>query len=293
MKLFITGSESFIGARLWDMCRQAGHEVTGIDLAPPRQTGGVRLDLRDPKLTEHVPADAAVIHLAAVSTDQLCKADPAESLDVNITGTLRVAQAARARGCPQFIFASTEWVYGDADAGQRQSEEDAIDVTRMHGPYAFSKIVGERLLSFAGLANLTILRFGIVYGPREKNWSAVESLLEKVRQGQPLQVGSLKTSRKFIHVDDLCAGILASIGQKGLQIFNLPGASQVTLGEIAQTSQRVLGKTVSVTETNQGGISVRNPDGSKAQRVLGWTPRVSFEDGVRQLVQYLEKRAKP
>src|SRR5580692_1150448 len=94
MKIFITGSESFIGAVLWDLCEKAGHEVSGIDVAPSSRPGVARADLRDPHLEEHLPEGATVIHLAAVSTDPLCKANPSEALDINLTGTLRLAQAA-------------------------------------------------------------------------------------------------------------------------------------------------------------------------------------------------------
>ena len=107
---------------------------------------------------------------------------------------------------------------------------------------------GERVLAFSGLESVTILRFGIVYGPREKNWSAVENLLEKVRRGENVQVGSLKTARRFIHVDDLCVGIMAALDQRGLQVFNLSGDRQISLGEVLKTSQKVLGKCVEVSE---------------------------------------------
>ena len=213
MKIFITGSESFIGGFLWKTLSAAGHELFGVDLAPPTRVGGVQMDLQNPALADQIPQSAAVIHLAAVSTDPLCKSDPLAAFAANISGTINVAQAAVARGASQFIFASTEWVYGDVGNGGTQPEELPIDITKMQGPYAASKIMGETVLRLSGISNVTILRFGIVYGPRLKNWSAVESLVDKVYRDEPITVGSARTSRKFINVGDLCSGILASIGR--------------------------------------------------------------------------------
>jgi nucleoside-diphosphate-sugar epimerase len=291
MNLFITGSESFIGTALWDACLRRGHRVSGLDAAEPRREGAVQLDLRDPALERHIPDNATIIHLAAVSTDQLCKANPLEALDINLTGTLRLAQAALKRGCTQFVFASTEWVYGDVANNEIQTETTPIDATRIPGVYAFSKLAGERVLAFSGLPNVTTLRFGIVYGPREKNWSAVESLLEKVRRGENVQVGSLKTARKFIHVSDLCDGILASLGQGGHQTFNLPGEKLITLGDILAVGQKVLNRRVEVSESAPDKPSIRNPDGSRAAATLGWRPKLSFEDGLRDLSRYLTERS--
>ena len=131
MKVFITGGESFVGARLWDMLEAEGHEVSGMDAVASRRPACRKIDLRDAALAEAIPEGATVVHLAAVSTDPLCRANPLESLDVNITGTIRVAQAALARRCPQVVFASTEWVYGDVANDAVQLEDTPIDATRV------------------------------------------------------------------------------------------------------------------------------------------------------------------
>lgn len=291
MKIFLTGTESFIGAMLWGMLLKAGHEVTGMDLAPPTQPGTIQMDLRDRRLVEQIPEGAAIIHLAAMSTEGACKANPLEAMDINLTGTLRLAQAAVKRKCQQLIFASTEWVYPDVTQHELQKEDSPLDAMRPMSVYAFTKLAGERMLALSGLANVTLLRFGIVYGPREKNWSAVESLVEKVRRGESAQVGSFQTARRFVHVSDLCRGIIASLGRRGVEIFNLPGDRLINLGEVLTAGQAVLGKEVECRETTPDKPSVRNPDNAKARDVLGWTPRVPLATGVKELLDYLEKRA--
>lgn len=284
MDVFVTGGESFVGRALWGILEAAGHRVTGIDAAPSARPGCRQLDLRDPSIADAIPTGGVVIHLAAISTDLLCRANPLEAIDVNVTGTLRLAQAAVQQKCRQFIFASTEWVYGDVSNDGVQVEEQPIDATRISSVYAFSKVAGERVLAFSGLPNVTILRFGIIYGPRDRNWSAVESLVAKVLAGESISVGSLETSRRFIHVRDLCAGIIASIGLEGIEVINLTGDDDITLRRVITTADAVLGRQTAVTETNPSARSVRTPSNAKAKARLLWSPRLSFEDGVRDVV---------
>lgn len=286
MKVFLTGGESFVGKRLWDMLESAGHDVSGMDAAPSVRSACRQLDLRDPRLADVIPEGAIVVHLAAISTDPLCRANPLEALDVNITGTIRVAQAALVRRCPQMVFASTEWVYGDVSNEGVQLEDDPIDVTRIPSAYAFSKVVGERVLTFSGLPNVTILRFGIIYGPRDRNWSAVESLAEAVRTGKEVTVGSRRTARRFIHVQDLCAGIVSSFGQQGHRVFNLAGARLVSLGDVIDAADAAVGGMTPVNESNPSASSVRNPDSTRAGRELSWRAEIGIDEGIREFIHH-------
>jgi UDP-glucose 4-epimerase len=286
MKIFITGSESFIGGFLWDKLAAAGHELSGVDLAPPTRPGGIQMDLRDPEIAARIPEGAAVIHLAAVSTDPLCKGDPLAAFDVNISGTISIARAAAARKASQLIFASTEWVYGDVADGGAQTEDLPIDVTAVQGPYAASKIVGETVLRLSGIQNVTVLRFGIVYGPRIKNWSAVEALVDKVLKDSPISVGSLATSRRFINVGDLCEGIQSALGRTGFEIFNLTADSNITLSAVVESAGRILRKDPKPVETAPNHPSIRNPPNDKARSALDWAPRISLETGIREVLAF-------
>lgn len=291
MNVFVTGGESFVGRVLWEALEAAGHSVTGIDAVSSTRPACRRMDLRDPGLAAAIPDGAIIVHLAAVSTDPLCRADPLEALDVNVTGTLRLAQAAVSRHCRQFLFASTEWVYGDVPNDGVQLEDQPLDVTRIPSAYAFSKVAGERILAFSGLPNVTILRFGIIYGPRERNWSAVESLVAKVRGGESISVGSLATSRRFIHVRDLVAGIVAAIGLDGFEVLNLAGDVDITLRQVIETADAVLDRETPVIETHRDARSVRTPSSVKARARIGWEPKITFSEGVRDVVAALEKEA--
>ena len=152
-------------------------------------------DILDPAVADAIPEGATVVHLAAISRDPDCRADPKRAFDVNVGGTLNLAAAAKRRKAAQFIFASSEWVYGDVRNDEVQVESQPIDLTGMKSEYAITKLVGEQLLKLdKGLEAVTVLRFGIVYGPRAQNWSAVEALANNVYRGNEIKVGSAKTA---------------------------------------------------------------------------------------------------
>jgi nucleoside-diphosphate-sugar epimerase len=286
MRIAVTGSQSFIGKRLIALARERAIEIFGIDCLAGADTAAA-VDVRDRKLAAILPERLdAVVHLAAVSRDGDCRNEPIEAFDVNVGGTLNVAQACIDQQARQLIFASSEWVYGEIESDGVQVEGQPIDATRIGGEYALSKLVGERVLAMAsgrGLRNVTVLRFGIVYGPRETNWSAVESLFFKAATEPSITVGSLATARRFIHVDDIASGILAAIGRKGFEVFNLSADRLVTLGEIIEASIRIHGTTPAVTETDPSNPSIRSPDNTKAKRELGWRPMIDLERGLKSL----------
>src|SRR3989338_6500721 len=288
MKLIVSGSESFIGRALQAACRARGIEVAGFDARPSEAPGHLQLDIRSPHLDEALPSDAdALIHLAAISQDQDCRRDPRLAFEVNVGGTLNLFQAAQRRGVKQVVFASSEWVYGEVRNDAIQREDTAIDVGRMTSEYALTKIVGERVLAMASQRDgppVTVLRFGIVYGPRPGNWSAVESLFHAVRTQDEVTVGSLATARRFVHVTDIACGILAALGRSGYEIFNVSGEALITLQDIIEQSAQLLNRRPQVIERNPAAVSIRNPDSRKAREMLGWAQRVSLRDGLGTLL---------
>jgi UDP-glucose 4-epimerase len=293
MKLLITGSESFVGLELKRQCRGRGIEITGID-AVANGPETVVADVRDRNLAEAVPEGVdAVVHLAAVSRDADCRRDPALCYDVNVAGTVNVFEAARAKGARQLIFASTEWVYDSFVPGRPKTEDDPVDASKLTSDYAISKLAAEAALHVRHLAigmPVTVLRFGIIYGPRRTNWSAVEALLAAVVKGGPVEIGSRETARCFVHVADIARGILAAIGREGYEAFNIQGDAPVTLGEVIDVSGRLLGRRPQVIEKDAANPSVRNVSNARAKVMLGWQPEIGIADGLRSVAEFLEYR---
>ena len=289
MKIVVTGSESFIGRELRRHAFAEGIGWVGIDMAAPEGNEHLRMDIRSPEIDKLIPENSdALIHLAAVSRTQECREDPKLAFDVNVGGTLNLIRAARERKVRQFIFASTEWIYGDVVRGEFQREDEPIEPDRIPSEYALSKFFGERVLFMAyrrGFCPVTILRFGIVYGPRPNNWSAVEDLFHTVRTKERVEVkGSLKTARRFIHVSDVANGILTALGRQGFEIFNISGDSLITLGEIIKTSQGLLSRQPEVVEKDPSAVSIHNADNRKACSVLGWKPQIDLKAGLQSLI---------
>lgn len=304
MKIAVTGAASFIGAALHRYCQAHSIAWVGIDACPPGPYHRIQADISEPGWSERLPADTdAIVHLAAISRDADCRLDPARAIAVNITGTWRVIEAARARGIEQIVFASSEWVYGDIDGGLKD-EDTPIDAASIVSEYPLTKLAGERLLAIAAgggspgaprqerLASAIVLRFGIVYGPRPANWSAVESMYDAVATRDRIEVGSLDTARRFIHVDDVAAGIAATFGRRvGFEIFNLTGDRLLSLGAIIEESVRLHGRAPAVEERAPGRASIRNIDNARARRLLGWQPRIGLREGLESLSLNREVRS--
>lgn len=287
MRLFITGSESFVGRELLSQCAAAGIECTGVDAAPTSRAGFEQLDVRSPGIEDIVPWEVdAVVHLAAMSRDADCIDHLYDTFDVNVMGTLNLLRASKARRARQFIFASSEWVYDSCSADVLKTEDSVINIARHTSEYALSKLVGEATLRqehLRGSCDTTVLRFGIIYGPRPSNWSAVEAIFNTVRRGDPVSVGAGDTARRFIHVADIARGIIKAVGVAGFNVVNLEGPRLVSLAEIAETSARVLGTSTELV-TRGAPANVRDVSGTRALEVLDWSPAIDLEAGLRSLL---------
>lgn len=292
MRIFITGVSSFIGRELIRQCDEQGITVAGNDLFITDSSRFLIGDIRDASVADQIPEGAdAIVHLAALSRDSDCKNNAYSCFDANVMGTLNLMEAAKNRGVKQFIFASTEWVYDSFNEGEpSKTEESVINIANLTSEYALSKIVSEvnlRQKYLQGFCPVTILRFGIVYGPRKDNWSAVESLFNSVATRDELTIGSSRTGRHFIHVSDIASAIVKSIGVKGFDIFNIQGDDLIALGDIIEASKKILGKMPAVHESSTDKPSVRRVSNRKAKEMLGWMPFVDLETGLKSVKDFL------
>jgi nucleoside-diphosphate-sugar epimerase len=279
MKIFITGSKGFIGKELVLQCQKQGIETIEADLPD--------IDIRSKDISNLIPEGIdAIVHLAALSSDPVCKNKAYECFDANVMGTLNLIKAAEEKKAKQFIFASSEWVYDNCSENEIKTEESLINIANHTSEYALSKLISETNLKQKyqyGFCPVTILRFGIIYGPRTGG-SAVESLFYNVKTKDEIKVGSLQTGRCFIYVSDIVSGIIKSIGLNGFNTINLEGDKLITLGDIIETLKRVLGKNPQIIEENPANKSVRLVSNEKAKQILGWKPEVDLETGLKLLL---------
>mgnify|MGYP001461913859 CR=1 FL=1 len=306
MKVLITGAEGFIGSHLTELLVRDGHNVRAFVLynsfnswgwledcaAEVRDQVEVFLgDVRDPHGVHSAVRNCdAVIHLAALSTDPLCKGKAYQCFDTNVMGTLNLMNVAMKKNVTQFIFASSEWVYSGFTGNEEKNEEATIDITKISSEYALSKLVSEANLRqqyTLGFCDVTILRFGIIYGHKNGKGSAVESIARTVKNCESITTKSLKTGRRFVHVKDIARGIILSLGLKNFNIINLSGNKVNTLKEIIETSQRIFHKKIEIIEDDPDNPDVRNPSNRKASKIINWKPEIDLERGIKDLESFL------
>ena len=291
--IVITGSESFVGQELIKQCIKEKIAFLGIDLIDKKnpEYPYQKADIRKEEIFQILPENTdVIIHLAALSRDSDCKGNAYDCFDINVMGTLNLIKIAKRKNVKQFIFASSEWVYNEFLENEEKDENGVIDIARINSEYALSKIVSENNLKqeFQNeFGDITILRFGIIYGPRKNNWSAVESIFNQIKNNDEITVGSLKNGRRFIHVSDIADGIIKSIGLKGFNILNLSGDEMVTIEKLINKSQEICGKKVSVIENNPTLQNIRNPSNHRAKEVLGWQPKTDIVTGLKTLVDHI------
>ena len=290
--LVITGSSGFVGEFLALCAIRESFEVIGIDLKksnklPCRQ---LELDLTSENFYNKIPENSTIIHLASLSTDGACKANPLMALDANLRATALILENAVKSKASHFVFASSEWVYPELSKVISQSEKDELKLTSLNSLYAMTKLFGESLIRVDSRVPHTILRFGIVYGPRFPPGSAAESIAWKIHSDEEVKVGSKNTARRFIHVNDLISGILKciEIGPSLLnqKIINLSGAELVSLDDVAEASNQILKKSTQIIET--GGItSIRNPLNALAFELLDWKPKIDLNAGLLECLTFM------
>lgn len=134
--------------------------------------------------------------------------------------------------------------------------------------------------------NSTILRFGIIYGPRIYNLSAFESIVYKLLDQNKIEIGSKKTGRNFIHIEDICDGIIKSINCRGYKIINLEGNKFVSLENLIKKTSKILNKNILIKEKFPKLSDIKIVSNKSAKRILNWKPKYSLEKGIKNLLEY-------
>ena len=290
--LVITGSSGFVGERLALRAIREGYKVIGIDLKKSMKLSCLQLelDLTSENFYAGIPEKSSIIHLASLSTDGACKANPLVAIDANLRATALLLDNAIKSKAPHLIFASSEWVYPELSNIIAQNEKDELKLTSLNSLYAMTKLFGESLIRVDSKVPYTILRFGIVYGPRFPPGSAAESIAWKVYSDEEVKIGSRNTSRRFIYIDDLISGILNCIetGPSFLnkKIINLSGSELISLENLVDTSNEILKKSVQVNENSQTP-SIRNPVIDSALEILDWKPKIDLKSGLSECLTFM------
>ena len=166
-----------------------------------------------------------------------------------------------------------------------------MEKKKLTSDYAITKLISENhLIDYYKKnknLNITILRFGIIYGERRNNWSAVEAIFNSVKNSDVITIGSKKTARKFIHINDIVTGIIKSLKLKRLNLINLQGPKLITLNDLIETSCKILQKKVKIFEKDKKNPSIRNVLNDRSITKLKFKSKISLSDGLIRLNKYL------
>ena len=298
MKCLVTGGSGFIGSHVVDRLRARGIEVRVFDMVMPtfRQDleyyQGSLLNFDQVKMAMN--GIDAVYHLAAVADVKDVFEQPHYAEEINVRGTVNVLEAARtSKRVRRVIYGSTTWVYSDCP-------EAVVDESTPVPPpshlYTATKLAGEHYcLAYSKLygVDVTVLRYGIPYGPRARDGAVVPIFVSKAMRGEPLTItGDGSQFRQFVYVEDLAEGnvlTLQSIARN--RVYNLDGSEKVTIRRIAETVAHVVGGVrIEQVPARAGDFAGKVVSSGRAREELGWEPEVSFEEGVRRYVAWYRER---
>lgn len=314
-RALITGGAGLIGSHIADLLAADGlDEIVILDdfsrgrrqnLESAAAGGNLTLvegDVRDAELLGKVMEGIDVVfHQAAIRITQ-CAENPRLALEVLVNGTFNVLEAAVAAKVRKVVAASSASVYGLAEVFPTPEAHHGYDNRTIYGA---AKLFNEGLFrSFSAMYGLdyVALRYFNVYGPRMDVFGVYTEVLirwmERLAKGQPcLILGDGTQTMDFVYVEDVArANVLAAKAPVTDEVFNVASGTETSLNELALALGRVMG----VSRTPEYGparkvnpVSRRLADIRKAERLIGFTARVSLDEGLRRLVDWWSREQVP
>jgi len=240
----------------------------------------------------HNPIDA-IINLAARAGVRASVEDPWACLDTNIKGTLNLLECAREFKIEKFLLASTSSIYGMVEMPFK--EENKTDMP--FAPYPATKKSAEVLChSYHYLYGLdvSILRYFTVYGPAGRPDMSIFKFIKNIDAEVPITVfGDGNQSRDFTYIDDIADGTIRAIKPMGYEIFNLGSDRPVRLMDVIRLIEENLGRKAKIETLPMHLADMPHTWANieKARRLLGWRPKTTIEEGIKNTVRwFLENR---
>lgn len=234
-----------------------------------------------------------IIHLAARAGVRPSIQNPFIYIHSNIEGTTRLLELAHKYGIKHFVFASSSSVYGGSK-NNIFSESDVVEFPV--SPYAASKKSCE-LMSYTyhhlyGM-NISGLRFFTVYGPRGRPDMAPFKFLDRISRGIEIQqFGDGSSCRDYTYIDDIVDGIIRSLDKPlGYQIYNLGNGNPISLKHFIKIIEDTIGvkANIEILPNQPGDVPRTAANINKAKKLLGYYPKVSFQDGIKRLADWYFK----
>lgn len=307
--ILVTGAAGFIGSKTAERFLDRGMEVVGLDnmndyydvrlkqyrldmlrARPGFTFFNVDIEQFDAltRVFEERTFDA-VVNLAARAGVRYSIENPLVYLTTNIEGTLNLLEHCRARGITKFVLASTSSLY----AGCPVPFQETCPAEHPLSPYAASKKGAEALLyayhTLHGI-DAAVVRYFTVYGPAGRPDMSVFRLIKSIDEDAPIAIfGDGTQSRDFTYIDDIAEGTVRACERAtGFEIINLGGNAPYTLNEVIEFIERSLGKKAKRDRQpfHPADMKATWADINKAERLLGWRPQVSLEQGLTRSIEW-------
>ncbi|MDQ3171036.1 MAG: SDR family oxidoreductase [Acidobacteriota bacterium] len=308
----VTGGAGFIGSHIaaalvarGDRVRIADNLSTGYHHNLEAIGGGVEFlegDLADPAFAARAAEGMdLVFHQAAIPSVPRSVKDPATSNRANIDASLNVLIAARDAGARRVVYAGSSSAYGDTPTLPKREDMPANPLS----PYALQKYVAEQYCSLFtrlyGLETVTIRYFN-VFGPRQDPSSAYSGVISQFAKAlterrSPTIYGDGGQTRDFTYIDNVVDGVLraSEAPAAGGEVINVATGGRISLLELFEEMKRITGADVDpvFVEVRAGDVRDSQADISKAKRLLGYEPIVSFEQGLARTIAWYRASMPP
>ena len=307
MRHLISGAAGFIGSHLCDRLLGEGHQVVALDNLITGATrniahlcGRPNFEFIECDVTQPLKIDGAfdhIWHLASLASPKDYLAHPIETLEVGSSGTRNMLEIACRDGA-RFLLTSTSECYGDPLVHpQKETYWGHVNPVGIRSCYDESKRYAEALTMAYHRTHgvrTNIARIFNTYGPRMalNDGRVVPAFLDQALRGVPLTVfGDGTQTRSFCYVADLVDGLMRLSVSDERYPVNLGNPAELTIREFAERIAGLMGSKLEVSfePLPEDDPKKRRPDISKAKRVLGWEPKVSLEDGLRETVAYFRE----
>jgi UDP-glucose 4-epimerase len=307
MKILVTGGAGFIGSHIVDQCIARGHEVTVIDSL--WEEGGGKEQNLNPKarfFRADITDDAAlrpifdevrpevVSHQAAQHSVAISTKNPQFDAKVNVLGLLNVLTHCTRIGTRKIVFASSAATYGTPERLPLDEEVPQ----HPESPYGITKMVAEHYLRYWQEANglsYTALRYGNVYGPRQdpNGEAGVIAIFAKrfLKHEQVRIDWDGEQKKDYIFVEDVARANILAIEQGENDLFCVGTGKGTSVNDLYNTLATITGYKPEIVRAPKrpGDIYLSYFNSAKAERVLGWKPEVSLEEGIEKTVEYFRK----
>lgn len=297
-KSLVTGGAGFIGSHLVERLLGEGRQVIIVDDLSEGKLDNLP---KNPNLQFHKKSILdeignlfkgvdTVFHLAALPRPELSIRDPKPANKVNVEGTLNILLNCRDNGVKRIVFASSASVYGE----QAKYPSTEKMTPNPMSPYGLHKLIGEQYCQlFEKIYGLetNCLRFFNVYGkrmpPEGEYASLIPAVIKHLKNNQPATIyGDGEQIRDFIYVGDVIdALILASSAKISGEVFNIGYGQNISVNDIYQLVCDKLHKTIKpIHKPARIEPRVTLSDCTKAHKLLGWRPKISFDEGLEKLL---------